>query len=181
VKQIIEWVKRYKAVIVLALFIIACGMSYCEGHRRGAVSVEMRQNKTEIKALETKIKEREPEVQRSAEQVQQAVVKHSVARAKFEEHVKVVSDSEVSVDGGPPQVDVPVKLTVPEITLCEQSERSLLTHVNVVSAQLADMTDDRDHWKKQAELEHAARPRFGFISGVVSTLAVVSAAVLIFR
>lgn len=119
------------------------------------------------------------------------VVEHQAAAARqdarqaiqhFQRHVTVVSDTGtgailVAVDSAIASKDVPADLAIPAIQTCARALVADSIEVQVLDAQIVDLTKDRDTWKARAELDErqATHHRFGFKTGaVVGALATVA-------
>jgi hypothetical protein len=122
------------------------------------------------RAIEARLAARAPIIQQTLQAATVAHVAHAAAATAFAKHVVVLTDSTVSVDSGPPVKEVPASLVVPEIRTCDHAVAADTIAYRAVVAQLADVTADRDTWKKRAELDEANTPkipRFGLGTGLI--------------
>ena len=173
-------VSRFNTVVVLLA--VAGILGYCSGHARGeasarsAVADSVRKVLADSsKAIEARIEARAPSLLATAQQALAARAMHADARAK----VIVVSDTVLRVDSVEVRVPVAVTQTIQRADTVILRDSLVLIPLR---AQVADLTQDRDTWKRRAlmdevQLRTSSKFHFGFKSGVVA--GIVGTAVLV--
>jgi len=180
-----KWLVALLSLVALVTFAECDGTSRGEAKERARTVDSVRKVLAESsKAIDARMVVRAPIIVYETKTAEKAKAKHDTVAVLFDARVQVLTDSTVSVDAGPPTTTIPVDLAIPEIYTARAALEHTTLALHATQAQLADMTEDRDAWKKRAELDEANQPkrsRFGFRAGLAVGVSLVILAAKVLR
>jgi hypothetical protein len=178
--------RAYQLSAAVALLAIALTMAYCSGQSAGQQAGRMqgytaakRELAQQIAVTEAKLEQRAAAVARESQRDSAARAAHATVRRR----VAVVTDSSVSIDGGPPVPALPPLVDV--VRSSDELHRRDDALLIAERAEKADLAVDRDLWKKRAliceeQLARTKPPRFGFMTGLGLGATLAAALVAVF-
>jgi hypothetical protein len=179
VDRVGDFVGRFQLAIMLAACVLLVG--YCagfHGRRSGrdeAAAVMRAALADSSRVIEQRVDARYQAIAFAENASANARAIHQTARTK----ITVVSDTVVRIDTA--LVEVPREI----VKVIQASDSVIATQdvqIDLLTAQVRDLADDRDVWKRRAmvdetELRHRSSSRFGMKSGFVLGVASVAAVV----
>lgn len=109
------------------------------------------------------------------------IVQRVATQERHDAH-QAIQDVQRVIDSVPHADSLPVSLVVPAIQTCARALVADSIEVNVMAAQIDDLTKDRDVWRSRALMdEKQSHSRFGLKTGVAIGATVVAVIVKVLR